>query len=101
MTKKNEAYWVRWLEEHDTVAMIDEIIELNHSLADAKRSGMSTEGILIRGRRQAQLIHELLEWYNVDELAEESGFSRDTVIGLNTMHLAGVGRSVTAHPSQN
>jgi hypothetical protein len=47
--RKGEDYWVRSLTEHDTEAMINEVIDLNHSIYDGHEAGtISEQQIVVR-----------------------------------------------------
>jgi hypothetical protein len=60
---KDEAYWILWLSEHDTDQMVGEVVDLGDEIRGAPQAGWSDDRIAKAGRRQAALIHDLLEWY--------------------------------------
>jgi len=91
--RDRSTYWTQWFAEHDTDAMIQEVCDLSGELHDARSAGWTDERIVKAGRRQAALIHDLLNAYTAQELADESGFSVDVIVRLNAHHLAVHGES--------
>jgi hypothetical protein len=89
---EDEAYWIRWLQEHDIEAMTAEVIDLGDSIREGGKTGtLSDEQIVIRGRRQGELIHELLRFYEHPEyrvaLADELGMTVTTLVAIDMLCL--------------
>ncbi len=102
----DEAYWDRWITEHGFPDdLVGEVTSLAKEISVSRRAGWSDDRIVKAGRRQAELVHLLLEFYthpdDIRELAEDIGLPVQTLIGLNLMHLAVREHGHMANPSWN
>ena len=79
------------------------MFDLNRPIHDGGKAGtLSDEQIVTRGRRQAELIHELLEWYgghpddDLQDLADELDMTMDRSCGSTSSTSLGAATSCRA-----